>query len=227
MKAVYIRTSTEEQTPELQIRDIETISGKDYQLFQDKQSAWKDNVDRDDFERLRKDIKDKKIKELYVWDLDRLFRNRKKLIEFFTFCKIYGCKIHSFNQQWLESLNSIQEPFNEIMHSLMLQIMGWLAEDESSRKSGRVKNAVRRKEGEPTRSYKGNRWGYHAVGKNTDSQIIELHKQGKSIRDIAKEVFYWNKSNNKKLVSVGYVHKVLSNFKVNNNSNEVIQELPN
>ncbi|MBA7709834.1 hypothetical protein ES703_118760 [subsurface metagenome] len=38
-------------------------------------------------------------------------------------------------------------------------------------------------------------------------KIISLHKQGKSIRDIAKEVFYWDKSHNKKFVSMGYVHK--------------------
>jgi DNA invertase Pin-like site-specific DNA recombinase len=39
MKAVYIRTSTEDQEPENQIREIEIINGKDYVLFQDKQSA--------------------------------------------------------------------------------------------------------------------------------------------------------------------------------------------
>ncbi len=56
-KWVYIRTSTDDQEPENQIREIETISGKDYLLFQDKQSAWKDNKEREEFERLRLIIK--------------------------------------------------------------------------------------------------------------------------------------------------------------------------
>ena len=55
-RAIYIRTSTQEQTPEIQIKDCESLFSGEYSLYQDKQSAWKDNKERDNFERLKKDI---------------------------------------------------------------------------------------------------------------------------------------------------------------------------
>jgi len=206
---IYIRTSTEEQEPENQIRDCVKLIGEDYLLFQDKQSAFKDNKQREDFEKARKLIKQGKIDKFVVWDLDRIYRNRIKLKEFFQFCKIYNCSIHSVNQQWLEELTNIPAPFNDIMHELMLNLMGWLAEDESKKKSDRVKLAVRRVQGKPTKSYKGNKWGRKAL--RIDERIINLNKDGATMREICDEVYYWDKNNHKKFVSIGYVHKLLAN----------------
>jgi DNA invertase Pin-like site-specific DNA recombinase len=216
-KAVYIRTSTEDQEPENQIREIETISGKEYVLFQDKQSAWKDDKEREGFDRLKKEIQSNKIRDLYCWDWDRLFRNRKKLKEFFLFCAMYKCNIHSFRQAFYEDFYKIPSPFNEIVQNIVLDLLGWIAEDESDKKSKRVKAALRNNNGVTT-SYKGNKWGYHGVGEEADKQIIELHKQGKTQRQIAKEVFYWNKNRNKKFVSLGYVNKLLLVHKLASNS---------
>ena len=186
---IYIRTSTEEQNPENQIRDCKKLSSEDFEVIEDKQSAYKDNVTRIGFEKIRSLIKKGKVNSLVVWDLDRIYRNRKKLKEFFEFCKIYNCAIHSVNQQWLEQLNDIPEPFNEIMHSLMLNLMGWLAEDESKKKSDRVKLAVRSKNG-VTRSYKGNKWGRKSLSTQKQNKLIEYHKQNPkaTIRKIALDL---------------------------------------
>jgi DNA invertase Pin-like site-specific DNA recombinase len=202
MKAVYIRTSTEEQEPENQIREIELISGEDYELFQDKQSAWKDEKERENFERLRTKIKENQIKELYVWDWDRLFRNRKKLKEFFQFCTIYKCNIHSYRQAFYESFYKIPAPFNEIMQDLFLNLLGWMAEDESTKKSMRVRASVRRSDTKPTMSYKGNKWGRKKLSTQKKNKIEELSKvlPKLSIREIAIESG----------ASVGTVWKVLN-----------------
>jgi len=212
---IYIRTSTEEQTPELQLKDCETLAQelglKDYEIIEDKVSGWKE-LEREGFDKLNQAIKNKQVKNIVCWDLDRLYRNRKRLIAFFELCKIYNCKIHSFRQDWLESLNNITPPFNEIMHSLMLSIMGWLAEEESNKKSERTKNAVRREEG-ITKSYKGNKWGRKSLSKNVINQVLELNKQGLSIRNIAKQVFYNDKNNNRKNVSIAVVHKIIKENK--------------
>ena len=134
MNIIYIRTSTEEQNPQNQIKDCEKVLNEEYALFEDKQSAYKDNKERESFEKVRKLIKSGKVNHFIVWDLDRIYRNRIKLKQFFEFCKMYKCNIHSFNQDWLEQLNKIPAPFNEIMHDLMLNLMGWLGEDESKKK---------------------------------------------------------------------------------------------
>jgi len=221
MKAVYIRTSREEQNPENQLKDIETISGEDYILFKDKQSAWKEEKERENFERLKKEIAKRKIQEVYVWDLDRIYRNRKKLKQFFEFCKLYGCKIYSYRQQWLDELHKIPEPFNDIMHSLMLNIMGWLAEEESRKKSERVKLAVRKKNG-VTKSYKGNKWGRKSL--KVGKQIVELYNKGKTMREICNEVYYWDKNNHKKYVSLGFVHKTIAKYKEEKKSQEGVSQ---
>ncbi|MCX6748220.1 MAG: recombinase family protein [Candidatus Pacearchaeota archaeon] len=210
---IYIRTSTEEQNPELQLNDCEALANKlglkQYEIISDKQSAWKDNIEREFFDKVNQAIKNKQVKQLICWDLDRLYRNRKKLIAFFEFCKQYGCKVYSARQDWLESLNKIQEPFNEIMFDLMLQIMGWLAEEESSKKSMRVKNAVRRDTG-ITQSYKGNKWGRKSIQTaRLKEEVLKLKEQGLSIRDIAKQVYYYDKNNNKKNPSPALICNLL------------------
>ena len=208
---IYIRTSTKEQNPKLQLSDCENIRPKDnktdtfvdYYLLEDKQSAWKDNVERPQFNELHKRIKQHKVRNLIVWDLDRLYRNRKKLIEFFKLCKHYGCRIYSFRQAWLSEVNTVPAPWGEIVHDMMIQVMGWIAEDESNRKSKGIKLAVKQKRG-VTVSYKGNKWGRKRLSTQKKNKIISLHKDNPkfSMRYIANEIG----------VSVGVVHKTLAEF---------------
>jgi DNA invertase Pin-like site-specific DNA recombinase len=212
---IYIRTSTDEQEPQNQIKSCEKLSNGEYKLLQDKQSAFTDKKEREKFEIAKKLIKSRTIKHFIVWDLDRIYRNRKKLKEFFQLCKVYNCSIHSVNQQWLEQLNDIPSPFNEIMHELMLNLMGWLAEDESKKKSDRVKLAVRKESG-ITKSYKGNKWGRKSISRKTINEVLELDKQGISIRKIAEQVYIWDKNNNKKLIGKSTVHKIVSEFRGKN-----------
>lgn len=207
---IYIRTSTEEQNPENQLKDCLSINQYGmYELIEDKQSAWKEHSEREGFDNLKKLINKGIVKHLIVWDLDRLYRNRKNLVDFFKFCEINKCKIHSYRQEWLSKINDMPSPWNEIIHDLMLQIMGWLAQDESDKKSKRVKASIRMKE-DGAYSYKGNKWGRKELSTQAINKILELRKQGKSIRAICNEVQYSDKSNNMKNVSIAVVHKIIS-----------------
>ncbi len=219
MKYVFIRTSTIDQNPSLQIDDItKTFALIDFIVIEEKDSAFKENAKRFEFEKLRKLIIGNKVTELFVWDLDRLFRNRKKLIEFLALCKVYNTKVFSYNQQWLQAIQQLQPPFNEIMFDFMLSIMGWLSEDESVKKSNRVKMAVRKNK-EVTVSYKGNKWGRKPLSKQTISKIKELYLQGKSIREIAKLVTVYDSNNNGRLISKSAVHKTINVFEAEKGSN--------
>lgn len=209
MKLVLIRTSTEEQNPQLQLKDVKSLFTGPFKLVEEQQSAWKDKV-RPKLEEIRDLIKARKVKDLYVWDLDRLYRNRKKLLEFFAFCKLYGCKIHSYRQQFLKTLNSLPPPFDEAMTDFMLQFWGWLAEDESNKKSDRVKNAIRIKNGKVV-SYKGNKWGRPEITKRVVEEVVALKAQGLTLREIAAQVHYWDKSKNKHQLSKSSVHNILKN----------------
>lgn len=217
---IYLRTSTEEQNPENQLNDciqlVNRLSLGVYEVFQEKQSAFNQEKEREVFNSIQSQIKQNKISNLIVWDLDRLYRNRKKLIEFFQFCKIYKCRIYSFRQDWFESLNKIQEPFNEIMFDLMLSIMGWLAEEESRKKSERVKIAVIKGEG-VTQSYKGNKWGRKSIiSERLKDKIKELKEKGFSFRQIQKneEIYFYDKHKNKKKPSLATIHNLFKEISI-------------
>jgi len=209
INVIYIRTSTEEQNPENQLAQIFTIANSEDKplILEDKVSGWKDH-DRPDFTKLISLVKQKQVKNLYVWDLDRLYRNRLKLVEFFNLCKHYDVSIHSYRQKWLEELNSAPSPWNDIMSDMMLQIMGWLAEEESAKKSERVKAAIRSRGGK-TVSYKGNKWGRKGLPKKTKDRIIAAHLEGHSIRKIMDLVQTTDKHGNMKKISRGAVHKTI------------------
>ncbi len=196
---IYIRTSTDDQEPRNQIKPCESLFNEEYELFHDKQSAYTDHKERDGFEKAKKLIKSGKINKFIVWDWDRIYRNQKRLVEFFKLCEAYKCQIHSVNQKYFDDFYKIPAPFDEIVSSLVLNLMGWLAEDESKKKSDRVKLAVRKKNG-ITKSYKGNKWGRKSMHTNKINRIKKLREQGMNYRDIAAE----------EKISIGKISQILS-----------------
>lgn len=210
---IYIRTSTDEQNPENQLKDCQSICNGEFEVVEDRQSAWKEHQEREGFSKIRKMILSGQINKLIVWDLDRIYRNRKNLVEFFKLCEINKCQISSYRQKWMNQISEMPSPWNEIIYDLMIQIMGWLAQDESDKKSQRVKASIRIKE-DGVYSYKGNRWGRKPVSKNVIKKVLEL-KDKLSIREIVKhpEVYYWDKNNNKKPLGKSTVHKIITENK--------------
>jgi len=209
---IYIRTSTEDQNPENQLKDIYSMADiQDAVIYKDQQSAWKDTVERDNFNIIINKIKAREIKDLWIWDWDRLYRNRLKLIAFLKLCKAYKCKVHSYRQKFMENIHTIPVPFNEIVEDMMIQLLGWLAEEESQKKSERIKAATRSKNGK-TISYKGNKWGRKALPKQTKDRVITLYEEGNSMRTIASMVKTTDKNKNQKNISVGAVHKIVSEY---------------
>ncbi len=202
-RKIYLRTSTQEQNPQNQLEDCKKICSAPYEVVEEKQSAWKDK-DRPKFEELKKQIKSRRVNHLYVWDWDRLHRNRIKLIEFFKFCKLYDCEIHSFRQQYFEDFYKIPAPWNDIVSDLVLNVMGHLAEEESKKKSERVKIAYQNRKGA---------WGRKALPYRIKKEILEKRKQGLSIREIADSVISYDKNRNEKYISKSYVHKILTEAK--------------
>ncbi len=211
MKIVYIRTSTKEQEPELQLRDILPMIEGEYKKFEEQKSAYKENVKRPRLDAVIKLIEAGKVTHLYAWDLDRIYRNRLKLKALFLLCKTRGTIIRTANQKWLDDINKIPAPFNDIVMEMLINFMGWIGEDESLKKSGRVKNAIIKKEGEKAMSYFGNKWGRKLIPDSVIKEVFELRKKGKSIREISKSVWVHNELKGSRLISKSAVHKLLAN----------------
>lgn len=213
MNIAYIRTSKEDQHPENQKDDLIKLAGDlDLKFYREQASAWKlDSDKRPIFSEVKDLIMNGKVNALYVWDLDRIYRNRKKLISFFKLCQTRKCQVFSHRQQWLLKLKDIPEPFDEMMHDLMLQIMGWLAEEESNKRSERVRAAMKIKKGS-VYSKNGKKWGRKGFSNQTVNRILDLRDQhpNLSIRKFAELCYYYDENNNKKKMSLGAVHKILS-----------------
>lgn len=206
---IYLRTSTEEQSPENQLADCKDLCKKigidSYDIYEEKRSAWKDDNKRDKFNEILRLVKKGKLSNFVVWDLDRIYRNRRKQVSFFKLCQTFKCNIYSHRQPFLETFANVPEPWDEIMRDMLVQVMGWMAEEESKKRSDRVRAAYKNRK---------QKWGRKPL-ENVESTVIELHNQGKSIREIASEVHYWDKTRNKKFVSKSAVHKIIAKFRAN------------
>jgi DNA invertase Pin-like site-specific DNA recombinase len=226
---IYLRTSTKEQNPELQREhciDFCSRMGLDVvDVVSEKSSAYKLEKIREKWESLVERAKKEKL-NIVVWRYDRAFRNRE---EFFKFIKVmfevYNVKVYSVTEpsilsfwEMMDKSHSENPIFNELLNGIfkamwdfMIQQAGEQAEEESKKKSERIKLAVKKENG-ITKSYKGKRWGRKSINKNVINRILELSKT-KTMREIAKEIYYYDKSNNKKNVSLAFVHKTISQNK--------------
>jgi len=178
-------------------------------------------MEREEIKKTLKEMKIKEIKKLLVSLILKQQTNiqGKKIKELtdkqifkrdFNQCVLCGDKedlqIHHFKPKYLRKKgdNSLRAVFCKYCHWYLH------ANPKSDlNHSLLIKNSILKIDGK-TFSYKGNRWGRKEL--KLDWKIITLYKQGKKYREICKEVYYWDKNNYKKFVSLGYVGKVLKNF---------------
>jgi len=192
------------------------------EVVSEQGSAYKLEKIRPKWEEVIKRAKKEKL-NIIVWRYDRAFRNRE---EFYKFMKVmfevYNVKVYSVKEPSILSFwdmlgksHSENPIFDELLNGIfkalwdfMINQAGEEAEEESRKKSDRVKLAVRKVNG-ITKSYKGKKWGRKKQPK-AEVQILKLHKEGKKMREICEEVYYWDKHHHKKFVSLGFVHKLLA-----------------
>jgi len=100
------------------------------------------------------------------------------------------------------------------VYDMLIQIFGWMAEEESENKSKRIKQAIRQKD-DGAYSYTGKKWGRWKLPKQTITRIKEKRARGMSMREIAKDTRYWQ-NGKERHVSLGKVCEVLKNEKKKN-----------
>ena len=210
MKAdIYLRTSTTEQHPEKQKQEcLEFAKRKGYEIgniYLEQLSGYK-QIDRPKYNEVKERARQGEIQAVIVWALDRWVRNRDTLLEDVTTLRNYGVKLHSVKESWLEAIN-IDGSLGKTIQDFLLGLIGSLAEMESKRKSERILMAYK--------NHLGNKWGRPGL-KHVDKQIKELIELDTPLREITRQVYYWDKSRNKKYVSLGYVHKVKTKLSMGN-----------
>jgi DNA invertase Pin-like site-specific DNA recombinase len=222
---IYNRVSTAEQNPELQIKEcVEFCKSKGWEIIdilQEQASAYKDESKREKFNQMIKRAEQGEFNHIVVWNMDRFSRQPEeevlKLVKKLNL--LYGVDINSVNGDlWSELVQSISkikeqgfigEAISEFLEKIIRGLEFQRAYRESKTKSERVKLAVRKATGKPTTSYKGHKWGRKSIITNRlKKEIQELQKQGLTLRQITKQVYYYDKSNNKRNPSLALVHKL-------------------
>lgn len=231
---IYNRTSTKEQNPELQKQDcLNFCKEKNLQvvdILSEQGSAYKIEKRRPIWEAVVERAKKERL-NIVLWRYDRGFRNRKEFFEFMkVMFEVYGVKVYSATEPSIISFwNMLGQTYsdnpsmNELINGLfqtlwnfLIQQAGEEAEEESRKKSQRVKLAVVREDKEgnkiQTESYKGNKWGRKSITSDRlKDKIKELKGQGLSFRQIQRheEVYFYDKNNNKKKPSLATIHSLL------------------
>ncbi len=229
MKGIIVnRVSSNKQNPALQenhcLNFAEKKGIKIIKIFSETASAGK-SKQKQIFEAKELAIKENAC--IIVWKYDRSFRNKKDFVSFMLeMYELHNIKVYSVQEDWVNmlweitetlDLSKVPEPYDimmkdqfKLMWKNMIRIIGKMAEQEIKDKGARVKLAVRKNNGKPTKSYKGNKWGRKSLSKKVINEVIELKGYGKSIREISKLVFYYDKHKYKKQLSKSAVHKILS-----------------
>jgi len=208
---IYLRTSTKEQFPEKQKKECLTFAkSRGYEIgniYLEQVSGYKE-VKRPKYEEVKSRAYKGEIKAVVVWALDRWVRNRDTLLDDVTTLRSYGVKLHSVKEEWLEAVN-IEGDLGKTIQEFLLGLVGSLGAMESQRKSERTKMAYENKTG---------RWGRKSLPNVTKKKIIELFENETPIRQITKQVYYYDKNNHPKYVSLGAVHKIITEYKEGKNT---------
>ena len=199
--AIYTRVSTEKQDYENQLLQLrEFAKNKGWEIVQEyAETISGKESQRPEFQKMFAEASKKKFDAIVVWALDRFTREgTERVWHYISLLNSYSVKFISYSEPHFNTEN-------ELVRDILLSVMGALAKQERLRLSARTKAGLERAR------LQGKKIGKPKMNKKVINLIIELREQGKSYREICKEVYYWDASRNKHYVSMGFVHKTLSN----------------
>jgi DNA invertase Pin-like site-specific DNA recombinase len=144
--AIWIRVSDEDQNEGSQVPDIERFAAargftivKRYTLHD--ASAWKNGGSpeyREQLRQLKQDAHAGHFSVTIVWALDRIVRlGAEEALRLNRELRERGVTLMSVQESWLNTSPEVQD--------VLLSFAGWMAEQESRRRSARVKLGIQRR----------------------------------------------------------------------------------
>lgn len=134
--AVYVRVSTDRQTVQNQLADLERLAqarGYEVIVYEEVESAAKARLVLD---RLLADARAGRVQAVAVWALDRLHRSMVGAIQTVLELDRLGVRVLSARESWLDTDSPVRP--------LLVAIFGWVAEQERTRLIERTKAGMER-----------------------------------------------------------------------------------
>lgn len=199
---VYLRVSTDKQNEQHQLSEcMDVCPVDDPFIVVEKQSAWSDNLaQRPEFKRIRDAILRGEVETLTFWDTDRLYRDRLSLVEFWRLCIVKNVSLYSYRQSYFKAIEEVPQPWNEILLGILVQVFGHMGEEESNKRSDRVKKAYK--------NHSGEKWGRPDIPDVVIEDIIQNRKNGLSYRQIREHATYRNSKGQVRHVSLGKISEI-------------------
>jgi DNA invertase Pin-like site-specific DNA recombinase len=147
--AVWIRVSTAHQVTENQVPDLEKFAAHHgYELverYELSESAWNGGKDGGEYRATMQRALDSAwrgdYEVLIVWALDRLTREGAEgALRILRQFRERGCTVVSVKESWLNGSPEIQD--------VLVSFAGWVAQQESTRRSERIKAGLERRKAE-------------------------------------------------------------------------------
>ena len=176
--AIYVRVSTNEQTTENQVRELQQWADRAgheiVRIYDDNGiSGAKGREYRMEFDKLLKGAVRREFDLVAAWSVDRLGRSLQDLIGFLQ--ELHGAGVELYlHQQALDTTTPSGKA--------MFQMMGVFAEFERSMISERVKAGLARAKSN------GKQLGRPTVSTEIEEQITQLRDQGMGMLAIGKEL---------------------------------------
>lgn len=181
------RSGQKVQDPRAQLRALRSAADRLAWLVVDvvelRQSAWDEKSALEVQERVLEPIRAGKADTVMVWALDRLIR--RDPLETMLF-------INRLEKHYGASLYSLQEPFlstasDPEIRKLLLPIVAWIAEQESRRRSARVRQKVETKRIQAGNLGERAKWGRGRLASTQEIRdVLELGRKRLSIRQISR-----------------------------------------
>lgn len=161
-KVIYLRLSQKKKEEKKHLPTIlETfkLNKNKCLILAEEISGYKEEVQikREAMNTLIDMVENKEVKEIYIYSLERLYRNIYWLLEFYFKCKKNDVEIYSCLQPEINNITG-DRPIDIFIQLMSVLTNGFVGMQESFLTSQRTKRAVTNING-VNRSYKGNRWG--------------------------------------------------------------------
>lgn len=204
--AIYIRVSSEKQTVENQEPPCRDYCKKNkyevYGVFVDEAKSAYHNIKRKQHEKVLELVRKKEIQHIVVWALDRWTRRGpKELKDSIDYLSVYNVQLHSVQEIWLDTINI--PGIGNVVKDFLVGIVGWIAHEESLRKSERVKASKKYQ-----KALKKKTVGRPKIPNHVKKTILELLNEGKTYSYISKNVTYKAKYGKIKHVSAPTISEV-------------------
>jgi len=184
---IYLRVSTERQDEQSQLiacKDLCNKRGWEVTgVFADHGKSAYHNVNRPRYEIVLKLVRDRKVQHVVVWALDRWTRRgNKELKKTIEYLDKFGVQLHSVKEYWIEQITTSELSF---VKDIVLDILGWIAWQESNRRSERVKDSLNFQN-----ALKNGTVGRPSIPQQIRVRIAELLRQGKTYKQIRELITY-------------------------------------